>query len=191
MGNTVNINRNLISDDTFGLVVEEGAENRSGSASLSSTLNIIGNTVTNESLGILIGVGAESASVSQNGVMTGNTVTGTTGIPVYASSAFAIGAVNFSAEESSGGTASQGFVLTNNLITENSANGIFTVASSAGTTQSISLAGGNVVTNNTDFGLYLVNGGSLATVTFRTDATNLTGNGSGPLQTSGTVTVVP
>jgi hypothetical protein len=189
MGNTLNIDRNLITDDTFGLLVFEGAENDNGSASLSSTLNIIGNTITRESFGVLVSLDADSATVSQNGAMTGNTVTYNSATPFF-SSGGTLGAVTFLVTASNAGIASQGFALTNNLISENSANGIFTLANGTGATQSISLAGGNVVTNNDGFGLYLVNAG-LATVTFRTDATNLTGNANGPLQTSGTVNVVP
>jgi hypothetical protein len=182
--NALTIGGNGVSGDALGITVLEGAQNSGGAAALSSGLAIYNNSIAQQSVGIFIHADANSAAVVQSGSLSGNSIT-SSGSLFSGSSG---GGVIFDASASDAGTLVQSFVLSGNLITEGSANGIFTTASGTGTTQSLALTNGNQITNNARFGLYLVNGGG-ASVTFLTDATDLTGNGLGPLHTAGAVVV--
>src|SRR6185295_18397437 len=126
---------------------------------------------------------------TQSGQLTGNLVT-SNGFGTVASQSAA--GVTFLDTVTNGGAAGQTFQLSNNRISYNTTNGVFTSASGAGAVQTFTLVGGNNhINHNTGFGLYLVNGGA-ATVTFHTGVGNdLTGNSSGPLKTAGIVTVTP
>jgi hypothetical protein len=190
MRSTMSIVGNTITGDRgFGAIVFEGAHNRGGgSATLSSSIDFSSNTVSGQTLGVLFGASADSGAITQTGVMSNNLITSNAAIGQSSGGINAIGAVNFLAGNTNAGTASQGFILTGNTISQNEGNGVFTFATGAGTTQDIALSSGNAVTSNGLFGLYLANAGG-ATVTFHTDGTNLTGNSSGPLHTTGTVNI--
>jgi hypothetical protein len=187
MANTVTIDRNIVSSG-FGVFVVDGAANFGGALTLSSQINIDNNTILHNSEGIFVSLYAASATATQSGQLIGNLVT-SNGFGTVSSESAA--GVTFFDTVTSGGAAGQTFQLSNNTISYNTTNGIFTSASGAGAVQTFTLVGGNHINHNTGFGLYLVNGGG-ATVTFHTGVGNdLTGNSSGPLKTVGVVTVTP